>query len=236
MIYFDGDSNTQGAELLDEVKDGFPFKVVQRLGRSDFINGSVSGCGNYEIMRRVDLFLYECKKSKEFPELIVIGWTNIGRESWYHKGSYKTVCSCSLPEDEAREIDSDRVDLWKENSSGDNIQFKIALAHYWSNAIYNLHCELSELNIPHVFFHACKNFYFDIDLALERDPRLNPNRRYEYDWNNCFIEPMNNSFSMNHWVHDRGHKPTQWLHYDADAHTEFADFLYDYIKQYNLYP
>ena len=231
MIYFDGDSHTYGEELENPAQESFPKILSEKLGH-EFVNLAESGCGNDEIMRRVYRYLSQCKEKNQYPDMIVIGWTEVDRETWFVEGVGKSVDTYKLTATEAHKLYPERLSKFRKNVKYNGI-YIAALTHYWYNQVYNLHCELELLKIPHLFFHGCPNW-----LKKWNDIRswniVKMDNITSYVWNNTFINQTDPNFSMFQWTTGRGHPHTEYDHVGPLAHVEWAELLYDHIQQHNL--
>ena len=228
-IYFNGDSNTIGTELINPEVEAFHTILSSLLNAASFRNDALAGASNSRIMRTTEQYLFDCKNKQEFPDMIIIGWSSMEREDWYYKSAYRSLNSFGLNMDTAKEHDIDRYNYWKQHYWQDKSKAnsnRRAMSIHFNNSIFNLHSELTELKIPHVFFNALTSFSYDFN-----DDTDHP---YEFDWGTSFIEPYNQDACMVEWAQSKGHIPTEWLHFDKEAHKEFADLLFGYIKDNNI--
>ena len=104
-----------------------------------------------------------------------------------------------------------------------NEEYIIASAIAANNQIYNLHCEMKELEIPHLFFNAIRNFDTDhnnVTLPV-----------FEFAWDDCFFHPYNESMSMRQWCLDKKYNQITIgrYHFDVEAQQAWAKLLTDYI-------
>ena len=223
-IYFNGDSNTIGTELSFPETEAFPY-VLSNLLNASFQNDALAGASNSRILRTTDQYLYKCKSAQEFPDLIILGWSSMEREDWYYNSDYRSLNSFSLNMDDVLTHSPDRYNYWKENVKH-NTQRR-AMSRYFNNAIYNLHCELLDLKIPHLFFNALTSFSYDFNT--NEDDTV-----YEFNWGKNFIDPYNQNACMVEWAKSNGYLPTEWLHFNKDAHTDFANLLFNYIMDNDI--
>ena len=89
-------------------------------------------------------------------------------------------------------------------------------AQYWHDTIYQLHQELDQSNIPHLFFNTLHDFNHDFIQKL--------------DWNNSYIAPYESNMTYWGWLSGQGYKSNDWYHYKADAHEAWANHLTKIIK------
>lgn len=223
-LFVNGDSHTEGSELYFAKQDAYPYKLAELLNAEIIDNPAIGGAGNDRIERTTTEFLNRCQG--DYPDLIVIGWSEFTRTDWFYNGKFTTYRSNDIPPDVAKEIDPLRYTYEDENINTD--EARPILARYFQSRIYNFHCYLEHLNIPHLFFmgvNGLGDFIHDEDGGV-----------HQFDWNNCFWNPYeprpNNSFLS--WGVGKGYKKTRWWHLPEEAHEEFAKVLYDHIIKYNI--
>ena len=95
--------------------------------------------------------------------------------------------------------------------SSDSIDTKQAeqQAH---NDIHQLHTELMDLKIPHVFFNTYNHF-----------------QQEQKDWHDSYVEPYNHNMTYYNWSINQGCKPKSGYHFGADAHTHYGKLLTAYL-------
>lgn len=210
-ILFNGDSNIAGEELIDRSKS--MAGVIARHFNAEYDNLAVSGCGNDRIYDTTLDYLRENPK----PDLVVIGWTEHGREQWYYDNRFHPVNRLGvgepLPEHFRR-----RHQFWKNYIQQDPDWFRV-MGMYWHNKIYNLHTMLLEKGIPHYFFNAFFPFYHPPEEQL--------------DWKNHFFRPYEQNMCYITWCEHHGFKEITpgWHHYNEDAHLAWATELIKVMTQ-----
>ena len=229
IIYFNGDSNTAGTELANPAQQGFAAKLAKKLDAS-IINHSIAGASNDKIFRTTETYLSECKNKNQFPDLIIIGWTEWIREDWVIDGEYHSLNSFGLMD--PQNVDPARFTAYKKHQAH-NVCYSYYLAKYFSTRIHNLHLMLEHLKIPHLFFSATRPFTWWEDHFGEKE-HYGPHFRLE--WNNCYFRPYDQRGAMIFWAEDQGYKPVTplWYHYPEATQEAWADLLYDHIKQHNI--
>lgn len=229
LIYFNGDSNTAGTELVNPVEQGFAGKLAKKLGAS-FINQATAGAANDTIYRTTREFLIT---SSTKPDLIIIGWSDSGREEWFYQNKYQSVNSLGVELPDVANLEL--YQYWKEHQ-GYDIVYLTQLTKYWNSRIYQFHLELEFLKIPHLFFNAIESFV-DRREGMKlyyhgyhtTDPMI-------FNWNNKFINPYQEKYSMINHLESSGHKQITpgWFHYGEPAQEEWAELMYNHIKQHNI--
>jgi hypothetical protein len=201
-ILFNGDSNMAGAELSDPSKS-MSALIAQHFG-AESVNLSLSGASNERIYNTTVDYL----ESNPAPDLVVIGWSEHGREQWYLNGKFHEVNNLGVGETLPDELKR-RYQFWKNYIQQDEHWFRI-MGIYWHNKIFNLHTMLQEKKIPHYFFNAFFAF---------------PHREKEQlDWKNHFFRPYNQNMCYVTWCMENGHEEITpgWQHFDEQAHQAWA--------------
>ena len=149
-IYFNGDSHTYGSELIDPNTECYSYKLAQLLNATILDNPAVGGAGNDRILRTTEEFLQKCNGN--YPDLIVIGWSEATRFDWFYDGQYRTMASTQdgLSDETARSVDMVRNEFQKTTMY--SMTNSVSYTQYFHSQIYNLHCKLDYLKIPHLFF------------------------------------------------------------------------------------
>lgn len=179
---------------------------------------AVSGASNDLIYGSTLTYL----ENNPAPDLVVIGWTEHGREQWYFDGKFHEINQLDvgqrIPEEFRR-----RYQFWKNHIQKDGAWHRV-MGYYWHNKIYNLHLILQEKQIPHLFFNAFNAFQVE-------------NEKEWLDWQHCFFRPYHQNLCYVNWCHERGFEEITpgWQHYDVDAHQAWADTLIDYMHNHPPY-
>ena len=84
-ILFNGDSNMSGEELTN--RDQCMASVIAGHFDAAVTNLAVSGASNDLIYNSTLEYL----KTNPAPDLVVIGWTEHGREQWYFDGEFHEI-------------------------------------------------------------------------------------------------------------------------------------------------
>ena len=202
LIYFNGDSNVAGEELPD-IQQGMAHVIAGHYG-ADLVNHALSGACNDRIYETTLQYV----NSNAKPDLVVIGWTEHGREQWWMDGSYHQINQLDVgqrvPDNMRR-----RHQLWKSYIKHDRDWHRV-MGIYWHNRIFNLHSILEERGIPHMFFNAFFHFHIGEHEQL--------------DWRGHFFCPYASNRTYVNWCTERGFQEITpgWHHYTADAHAAWA--------------
>lgn len=223
-IFLNGDSHTDGAELADPTNEAYSYRLAKLLNAEIVGNPAVSGASNDRILRTTEDFLRECK---EYPDLIVIGWSEPIRFDWFYNGQYRTCRSLEdgFPIDEAIQHNPERHEYLTNIMRND-----LGYIHhiYQQNQMFNLHEKLNYLNIPHLFFNAHMSFHHCLNRTKQVLSYIDHHR---FDWNNCFWNPYDTiDGSFLDWGRNRGYNITKYNHLSQSAHEDFSKLLCNYIK------
>ena len=201
-----GDSHSAGAGV--PMYNSFAHIVAQKVNMR-LENQSTSGASNQKIIRTTRNYLENNR-----PDFVLIGWSTWEREEWLHNNQYYQINSsgdAQLP----LELQNHYKD-WVTKQNSDTRDNK---SQHWHQQIYQLHLELKEQNIQHLFFNCMYNF-FKISKKLE--------------WNNNYVDPYDNESSYYWYLKNKNYTADSWYHYGADGHSAWAEFLINYIKKYKL--
>ena len=215
-ILFNGDSNMNGEELSDRSRS-MAGAMTTLLGATA-TNLAVSGASNDLIYNSTLDYL----QNHPAPDLIVIGWTEHGREQWYFDGKFHEINQLDvgqrIPEQFRR-----RYQFWKNHIQKEGEWHRV-MGYYWQNKIYNLHLMLKEKNIPHLFFNAFNAFQV-------------ANPAEQLDWDNNFFHPYHQNLCyINYCIEHEFEEITPgWQHYTEPAHESWANTLVNYMKQQQAY-
>jgi hypothetical protein len=204
-ILFNGDSNMAGEELMDRSQS--MAGVIAKHFDAESVNLSLSGASN----ERIYSTTLEYLEKNPAPDLVVVGWSEHGREQWYLNGKFHEVnnlgVGANVPEQLRR-----RYQFWKNYIQRDEHWFRV-MGVYWHNKIFNLHTMLLEKNIPHYFFNA----FFAFSHPLKE----------QLDWKNHFFRPYYQNHCYITWCQQQGYEEITpgWQHFDEQAHKAWAEEL-----------
>ena len=233
ILYVNGDSHSAGAEAVNNYCFAEDDPLYYALGRrphpdnerasygcelANMMNAILecdaeSASSNHRIIRTTWDYLKEYK-----PDYVVIGWSTWERKEFYDKETGKTW------QVNAGGVGADWPE-WLKN------QYPTFIAEIdWDNEMQNahrkihqFHLDLKRNGVNHVFFNTYN--HFDAD-QLE----------HQYTWDQCYIEPYNKSMTYYNWCIQKGFSPvkTDSYHFGSNAHSAWAEFLYQHISHNHL--
>jgi hypothetical protein len=146
------------------------------------------------------------------PELVIIGWSTWEREEWWHEATqrYWQVNAGGIGEDWPTEI----KDQYRDYIVNLNYNHAVRNAH---GKIHQLHRDLAEQEIPHIFFNTFEPF----------------SNLPQFDWGNSYIHPYNPEYTYYNWLKQRGFDTVnpKSYHFGPAAHRAWAEFLYQNYVQ-----
>ena len=217
ILYVNGDSHSAGAEAVNDfcfANDDPLYYALGRIPHPDnervsygcnianelyavFHCDAESASSNSRILRTTRDYI----TNEGHPDFVIIGWSTWEREEWLHEGTYWQVNAGGVGHDWPNSIKEKYIDYI---ASIDTKQAE-QQAH---NDIHQLHTELMDLKIPHVFFNTYTHF-----------------QQEQKDWHDSYVEPYNHDMTYYNWSINQGCKPKSGYHFGADAHRKWADFL-----------
>lgn len=234
ILYVNGDSHSVGAEAVNNfcfAVDDPLYHKLSRQGHPDNIKASYgclianhyfatldidaeSASSNDRIIRTTKEYLKE-----NTPDLMIIGWATWEREEWLHNGDYYQISGGGF-DSVPKELQQQYKEWVIEKS---NTYAEDEIRNY--RKIIELHEELADLKIPHLFFNTYM-YFSHVDL----------NYSDKYNWGKNYINPYNQAGTYYHWLEDQGYKCVQRhqvhksYHYGANAHQAWADFLIPHVE------
>ena len=185
------------------------INIVAQKFDCNLINQAQIGSSNASILRRTREYLKHTT-----PDFIIIGWSTWEREEWYHNDRYYTVTASgtnSVPEELANKYKQWVTEQTSDRQSEKSVE--------WHEYIYSFHLELEQKNIRHLFFNCMYDFI---------------RKNQTYNWNSAYVEPYDRDQSFYWYLKNKGLRPDEWYHYEADGHKVWAEFLIDYIRENKL--
>lgn len=226
LIYFNGDSNMSGAELAESTH-GMAHRLAGMFDgqyRAKYINDATPGASNDLIYDQTMDFLKNPSNPK--PDLVIIGWTEFNRVQWWLEDDWGKARLWEINQIGAGiavpEKYQSRYQHWRKHVEKDG-HWKLVQSTYWHNKIYNVHCQLDYLSIPHLFFNAFDYFVL-------------PEYQYHLDWNDRFLSPYDNKLIYTEWCLKQGYQEITpgLLHFDGNAHYTWASLLFDHINKHHI--
>lgn len=242
-IYFNGDSHTCGAELRDPKETAYSYRIANKLNATVMDNPAVGGAGNDRILRLTNNFLDNCEKTMNFPDLVIIGWSETSRFDWFVNGRYRTYGSGEdgLLAELGRTIDPVRAEYHEKHLT--SLLTLLGAVRYQHNQMFDLHLRLKHLKIKHLFFNAVHSFnnllsnphYKGILSAIHYETEMNESTKLPaLDWEGSFWKPYEHNGSFLAWGEVRDFHITPYFHLEAAAHDTFSDELIDYMRVQNI--
>ena len=231
ILYVNGDSHTAAAEAvvpaafaLDDGKAGIDrrphpenlaaswcAKLAQALN-AELVCDAESGSSNDRILRTTQNWL-DINKDKLSDVFVAIQWTTWEREEWLHEGTWYQVNASGVDW-----VPSELQQRYKDYVIGHDYQAKTL---FWHDQIWNLHCQLVDLNVPHLFYIGWSTF-----SDIQKQKSFGP----------CYLGPYNRELSYNSVLINNNFKwktPNHY-HFGADGHCFWSEYLLQYINDNNL--
>jgi hypothetical protein len=213
-LYVNGDSHTAGTykNYFSNLKECATALLAKKYDLK-YLNQARAGGSNARIIR-------VSKQSLETMDpantIVLVGWTTFERTEWFEDGTWHQICGQPW-----YDVSNNLKDRWREyiTWSEDKANYH-QLAVDWQTTIYDFHLWLKEHGFVHRFYHG--HNCFDIE------------EKYKISWpHGVWIEdsPYNYKLSFTRYSESLGFKPDDYLHYDYEAHKEFADLLDQSVKE-----
>jgi hypothetical protein len=224
ILYVNGDSHSAGAEAVNSycfAEDDPLYRALGRIPHPDNERASYgclianelgailhcdaeSASSNARIIRTTRDYL----ANEGRPDAVIIGWSTWEREEWLLDNRYWQVNAGGVGHDWPEEI-KERYKKYIVQIDWDRYE---RAAH---DEIFAFHNELTNLEIPHLFF----NCYSDFQNQVMQD------------WNNCYVEPYDPDMTYWQWLTNNGFESNQSYHFRADAHRKWAEFLLPHLTR-----
>ena len=222
ILYVNGDSHSAGAEAVNDFGFAADDRLYYGLGRQphpDNLQASYgclianelsavlhcdaeSASSNTRIIRTTRQYLTEYT-----PDAVIIGWSTWEREEWLHDNVYWQVNAGGVGHDWPEPV-KERYKEYVVNLDWDSAEQQ---AH---EAIHELHTELYDLEIPHLFFNTFNHF-----------------KQRSINWNGHYLDPYNPNLTYYKWLIDQGFRSKPSYHFGAAAHRKWAEFLLPYLTR-----
>jgi hypothetical protein len=155
---------------------------------------------------------------------MLIQWSTWEREEWFYDGTWWQVNASGTDH-----VPPELQEKYRHYIIGIDWKQKTQQAH---RDIWEFHCYLKDLKIPHLFFNANSHFG---GLCLENNLMV-PIIKQQHNWGNNYIGPYDVAQTYNSVLINNGFKmvnPVSY-HFGADAHCFWAKYLLQYINNNNL--
>ena len=230
ILYVNGDSHTAAAEAVNPhafaMDDGQLFYMGRaphpenlavswgtRLStalRASFHCGAESASSNTRILRTTRDWLAKIRNFNEV--LMVIQWSTWEREEWLIDSVYYQIGASGLDD-----VPEEHKQRYKEFVVAVDWKEKTKQAH---DEIWQLHTELEELGVNHIFFNG------NNDFSTIKDRK---------DWGTSYIDPYDPAGTYSARIQAQGIQtvtPKSW-HFGSDGHSFWNRFMLQYINANN---
>jgi hypothetical protein len=232
ILYVNGDSHAAAAEAVNAhafAEDDCKYFYMGRAPHPDNLavswGNSLAGqfkatlkcdaesaASNDRIIRTTRAWL------DQYPELwyrtlVIISWSTWEREEWLVDNKYYQINASGtdvVPESQQTK--------YKEFVANVDWQSKTAAAH---NDIWQLHCDLNDKNIRHVFFNGNNDF---------------SKIKQQFDWGASYIGPYDPKLTYNNVLKNNKFATVSadsW-HFGKDAHSFWASYMLKYCINHNI--
>ena len=237
ILYVNGDSHSAGAEAVNSycfAEDDWKYHQLRRQPHPDNLEVSYGNLLakklDYQLIcdaessSSIDRIIRTTQEylSKNTPDVIIIGWPTFEREEWLHDGVYYQL-TASGTDHLPNELKTKYKQWVIEQFAPELINQKLLSTH---QKLYNFHCQLIDLKIKHLFFNTFSSFQNGANLQ-----HLGFNT---FEWDDSYADPYLNNRTFYHWLKDQGYKTVSAssYHFGADAHSAWAEFLYqNYVQR-----
>jgi acyl-CoA thioesterase FadM len=182
-------------------------QLAEQLG-AELVCDAESGSSNDRILRTTRQWIDTNDVSNTF---VVIQWTTWEREEWLHRGTYYQVNASGVDW-----VPRDLQLRYKQYVATHDYRAK---TQEWYKKIWDLHTELENKKVKHLFYNGWSTFTDIPD---------------KHDFGESYMYPYNQQGSYNAILQQNGHVPTKWYHFDAKGHCFWANYVLQYINQHNL--
>ena len=232
MLYVNGDSHTAAAEAVvphafaeDDPelfylgRTAHPANLAVSWGkqlslalRAGLRCDAESASSNARIMRTTRAWLADSGKNHP-DQLVIIQWSTWEREEWLLGGTYLQVGASGQDH-----VPEELQEQYRNFVIGTDWEVKTQQAH---DNIWQLHQELVDRDIKHVFFNGNNDFSKIADRQ---------------DWGASYIAPYDPAMTYDARIRAQGVKtvaPNSW-HFGPNGHNVFFRFMLDYLIAHRL--
>jgi hypothetical protein len=230
ILYVNGDSHTAGAEAVNPYAFAEDDPNLTYLGRSPHPDNlavswgkqlslclktgfhclAESASSNTRIIRTTRAWL---KNQSQYNNiLVIIQWSTWEREEWLIDDVYYQIGASGMDD-----VPKEHQQRYKEFVVSVDWKQKTQQAH---DEIWQLHTELNELGVNHIFFNGNNDFSAIADRK---------------DWGNSYIDPYDPAGTYNARIRAAGIQtvaPNSW-HFGKDGHSFWNRFMLQYINANN---
>ena len=226
ILFINGDSHTAGAEAVNPYAFAQDDPGLTQLGRTPhpdnlavswgrllsltlkagFHCAAESASSNSRILRTTREWVNQQRGLDDV--LLIIQWSTWEREEWLHEGVYYQVGSSGIDD-----VPQSLQEKYRNFVIGTDWKQKTQQSHH---EIWELHRELEQEDIKHVFFNG------NNDFASVKDRQ---------DWGLNYLGPYDPKLTYDAIIKAGGIQtvaPNSW-HFGKDGHSYFHRFMLQYI-------
>lgn len=234
-IYINGDSHAAAAEAVNSFafaeddnqyfymgRAPHPANAAVSWGRKlgNIVKASVhndaeSASSNDRILRTSRAWLAN-NHAWLAETVVLIQWSTWERTEWLINGTYYQINASGI--DQVPENYQEQYKAWVSQIDWDEC---LQLAH---KSIWQLHQELQDLKVRHVFFNGNNDF-----SKLPKSHR--------YDWQHTYVSPYDPAMTYDALLKSHGHQTVSaksW-HFGPDAHSTWANFVLQFGIDHQLW-
>lgn len=205
-LYVNGDSHTAGTYInyvanLEECATA----LLAKKYKLNYINRARGGGSNARIIRITKDNLQNLNPKQT---IVLIGWSTFERTEWFEKGVWHQICGQPW-----YNVSDSLKTQWKEYIEQSLENYHI-LAEEWQTKIYDFHLWLKDRGFAHRFYHGHNCFILEDNKKIIWPDNL---------WINNSAYKSEVSFTQ-HSI-SLGFNPDNYLHFNYDAHAEYAKVL-----------
>jgi hypothetical protein len=234
IIYVNGDSHTAAAEAVNSYafaeddpnlfymgraphpenwRAGWAHQLGQLL-KCPIFSDAESAASNARILRTTREWI--ATHPHLYKDMVMmIQWSTWEREEWLHEGTWLQVGSSGIDD-----VPPSLQEKYRNFVIGTDWEFKTQQAH---QEIWQLHQELQDLGIRHVFFNG-NNHFGKIPESEKKD------------WGINYIDPYQAEMTYDQWLRRNGFDtvaPNSW-HFGQSAHAAWCNRMLQYCIDHNL--
>lgn len=205
----------------------FAAQIARKMNYQ-YINLSVPGGSNQSILRKLNFYIAENKKDLE-NTFFLLGWTTASRfELRYLENSPHNFITINPWVDKKYIPFTHKMDpkLLHTKTPKDLTYYSPYLFHpeedenNWAVYVYSAQKVLENLNLKYYMVNTCKEilktkFNYSIINKLNKD---------------YYLDPLDPEMSLLWWALKKGYEKTECWHLKLDAHTEWANYIYEKIE------
>lgn len=208
-------------------------RVKEQLKIKNLINDAAGGGSNSRILRTTIEFILTLSEKQRKSTLIVIGWTDTGRDEILLKNTWQYFnvtqpFSTTVNSPEITDIEFiKKIDKFQENYIVDIYEDRVGVRKYFQS-IYLLSNLLENLGIRYYFFSALPQWWTDGHLKINHIVEDELPVYVKWYENHRFIHPMRDN--MFTFIGNSQFPLGKYRHPLSEGHAAWADYLLPFIK------